>query len=60
MERCHEGRKILVAINADACEFTAFFNSGVSNATDLITGDSKNIDNGLTMPPYSVQILKQI
>ncbi len=60
MERCLDGQKILVAINADGAEFQAYFNAGVQNAVDLITGDIKNIEGSLTMPPYSVQILKQM
>ena len=59
MERCLDGRKILIAINADGSEFNAYFNAGVSKATDLITGNSVNMEGSLTMPPYSVQILKQ-
>ena len=60
MRRNLDDGQILVAINADAAEFTAFFNTEGNEMKDLITGDTVKTEGSLTMPPYSVQILKRV
>ena len=60
MERCLDGEKIYVAINADGAEFTANFGIDAPQMTDLITGDIVETQGHVTMPPYSVQFLKKV
>ena len=59
-ERKSESERVLVAINANACDFTA--NNGELSGTyeDLITGKKVDLSNQLSLPGYSVQYLKQL
>lgn len=54
--RCGEER-VLVAINADADEFTAHFDAGCGCAVDLITGEKFDFGGGTTLPGYSAKFL---
>ncbi|MFA5659631.1 MAG: alpha-amylase family glycosyl hydrolase [Oscillospiraceae bacterium] len=56
-ERSFEGEKILIAVNAGAENFTAHNISGIFQ--ELITDENITLTNGLSMPPYSVQFLRQ-
>ncbi len=52
-ERAAEGRRVLVAINADAVPYTAHFDAGCGRAVDLITGADHDFGGGSELPPYS-------
>lgn len=58
MERCFEGEKIFVAINADENPFDAYFNIGTNKLHELITDKGIEVNGPLHMEPYSVQFLK--
>lgn len=58
IERCAEGQRVLVAINADSNPYTARFDLGAARAVDLITGEARNLNGSLDMPPYSVRYWK--
>ena len=52
-ERKSEHERVLVAINADSVPFTAHFDAGCGQATDLITGALHDFGGGSELPPYS-------
>lgn len=54
-ERAAEGQRVLVAVNASEEEYTAHFDAGCGQATDLITGNLHDFGAGSLLPPYSVQ-----
>lgn len=57
-ERAYENERIIVMINADENEYTAFFDTkGASDGTNLFTGENTAL-NGNRMTPYSVQFIK--
>ncbi|MCR4749195.1 MAG: cyclomaltodextrinase [Lachnospiraceae bacterium] len=60
MKRELDGSIIYIAINAEDCEFKAYFNIGNVELEDLITHDMQKTDGSLTMPPYSAQFLKVV
>ena len=60
MKRELDGSIIYIAINAEDCEFKAYFNIGNVELKDLITHDMQKTDGSLTMPPYSAQFLKVV
>ena len=53
-ERNHNGKRVLVAINADANEYHAHFDAGCGRATDLITGYMHDFGGGSLLEPFSV------
>ncbi|MBQ7957562.1 MAG: alpha-glucosidase C-terminal domain-containing protein [Clostridia bacterium] len=57
-ERAYEGERIIVLINADENEYTAYFDAKADVATELITGARFDFSNGSRMPGYSVQYVK--
>lgn len=57
-ERCTEGERVLVAINADENEYTAHFDAGCGRAVDLITGEEHDFGGGSLLPAYSVYFWK--
>ncbi len=57
MERNLDGKRIFVAINAEANDFTAHFNYGCGKCIDLLTGNEIDLQNGMFMPGYSAQYL---
>ncbi len=52
-----DGEKIMVAVNADEHEYTAYFDAGCSQAKDLLTGEHIHLDQGFSMAPYRAYIL---
>ncbi len=60
VERKYESERVLVAINADACDFTANNSELSGTYEDLITGKKVDLSNQLSLPGYNVQYLKQI
>ena len=57
-ERSFEDERVFVAVNADSVPYTAHINAGCSQAVDLITGETYEISEGVSLPPYSVQYLR--
>lgn len=57
-ERKTDGERVLVAINADECEFTAHFDAGCGRAVDLLTGKDHDFGGGSIFQPYSAAIWK--
>ena len=58
MERVCDGERVLVAINADGCDFDAHFNIGCGELTDLVTGEKIAVNGPLHMPSYSAKFFK--
>ena len=56
-ERNCDGERVFVAINASDSEYTAHFDSGAAIMTDLISGETVHMENGLVMPGYSAYYL---
>ena len=50
--------RVLVAVNAEDRPYWARIDTGTSEATDLLTGETVRFDNGWQLPPYSVAYLK--
>ncbi|MCR5654960.1 MAG: cyclomaltodextrinase [Lachnospiraceae bacterium] len=57
-ERKSANERVLVAINADEAEYTAHFDAGCGQATDLITGELHDFGGGSTLAPYSAAFWK--
>ncbi|SCY03266.1 Glycosidase [Lachnospiraceae bacterium XBB2008] len=57
-ERKSENERVLVAINADSEPFTAHFDAGCGQATDLITGNLHDFGGGSELAPYSAYFWK--
>ncbi len=56
-ERRCDDERVLVAVNADAEEFTAHFDAGCGCAVDLITGEKFDFGGGTRLPAYSAKFL---
>ena len=52
-ERKSEQERVLVAINADAQDYTAHFDAGCGTAIDLISGKTHDFGGGSLLPAYS-------
>lgn len=57
-ERRSDRERVLVAINADGADFTAYFNADCGKAVDLITGEEITFGNGTVLPAYSAYFFK--
>lgn len=57
-ERAFEDERIIVLINADANEYTAYFDAKANSGTELLTGTNFDFSNGAKMHGYSVQYVK--
>ncbi len=53
IQRVCDGERVLVAINADGGDFDAGFDIGCGKLLDLMTGEEKEVNVPLRMPPYS-------
>lgn len=51
-ERAFEGKRVLVAVNADGSPFAAHFNANAGRARDLLTGEIHDFGGGSEIPPY--------
>ncbi|MBQ9269841.1 MAG: maltodextrin glucosidase [Oscillospiraceae bacterium] len=56
-QRCTDGQRVLVAVNADSQSYRAWFDPHCAQAVDLLTGQTWNFDGGCELPPYSVAYL---
>ncbi len=59
LRQCDDER-VLVAINADGCDYTAYGDFGAGSAIDLLTGNTTSFEGGLHMPAYSSMIMRII
>lgn len=57
-ERAFEDERIIVLINADVNEYTAYFDAKANSGTELLTGTNFEFSNGAKMAGYSVQYVK--
>ena len=57
-ERKTDGKRVLVAINADGEDFYAHFNAECGRAIDLITGEEHDFGGGSKLPPYTARFWK--
>ena len=57
-QRCADGDRVLVAVNADTQPYWARFEPGCSGAVDLLTGQTRSFEGGCELPPYSVAFLR--
>ena len=53
-----EGERVYVAVNATDQDFWAGFDAGTSQATDLISGNTVELNGGLNIPAYTAFFLK--
>ena len=56
-QRCTDGQRVLVAVNADSQPYRAWFDPHCAQAVDLLTGQTWCFDGGCELPPYSVAYL---
>lgn len=59
-ERCCDDERVLVAINADGCDYIAHFDANAGAAVDLITGEKHDFGGGSELPPYSARYWKVV
>ncbi len=57
-ERCADGERVLVMINADGEGYTAHYNANAGCGTDLLTGAHFDFGAGSYLEPYSVKYIK--
>ena len=57
-ERCADGERVLVMINADGEGYTAHYNANAGCGTDLLTGNHFDFGAGSYLEPYSVKYIK--
>ena len=57
-EREADGKRVLVAVNADDQPYTAHFDARAGRAVDLITGEPHDFGGGSELPPYSAYFWK--
>ncbi len=57
-ERAVDGERVLVAVNADGEDYTAYFDAGCGMAVDLITGKKHDFGGGSLLPAYSAAFWK--
>ena len=53
-----DGEKVLVAINADENEYTAYFDTECADAFNLITGEKEDLSGKVVLPPYSFRFYR--
>ncbi|WP_294408414.1 alpha-amylase family glycosyl hydrolase [uncultured Ruminococcus sp.] len=58
IERCCDGERIMVAINADDQPYTAHFDARCGRAEELLTGTMHDFGGGSELKPYSVEVWK--
>ena len=58
IERCCDGERIMVAINADDQPYTAHFDARCGRAEELLTGTMHDFGGGSELEPYSCHFWK--
>lgn len=58
IERCCDGERIMVAINADDQPYTAHFDARCGRAEELLTGTMHDFGGGSELKPYSIEVWK--
>lgn len=59
MSRTCDGETVLVAINADGCDFDAHFDIGCGQLKNLLTGEITPVTGPIHMAPYSAVFYKK-
>ena len=57
-ERASQNERILVAVNADDQDYTAYFDIGCKSVVDLISGERKEFSKAVVLPGYSAYFWK--
>ena len=57
-ERVFENERIIVLINADENEYTAYFDAKAEKGQELLSDKEFDFSGGSRMPGYSVQYVK--
>ena len=57
-ERAHEGKRIIVMLNASDCNYNLPIDLNLSTGKDLLTGKRVTLSSPITLPPYSIQIIE--
>ncbi|MBE5736190.1 MAG: maltodextrin glucosidase [Clostridiales bacterium] len=57
-ERAHEGKRIIVMLNASDSNYNLPIDLNLSTGTDLLTGKGITLSSPITLPPYSIQIIE--
>ncbi len=57
-ERCADGERVIVMVNADGEDYTAHYNANAGAGTDLLTGETFDFGAGSYLEPYSVKYIK--
>lgn len=57
-ERNHEGKKVIVMINASENAYDFNYNFNISTAINLLSNEKVSLSSTLTLPPYSIQIIE--
>lgn len=58
LQRRTEDERILIVLNIDENDYTAYFDSGAASAIDLLTGETVSFTNGLRIPAYTDMVLQ--
>ena len=56
--RSFEGENIIFALNMDDAPYTAHFDAGAADGTDLVTGRSVRFEGGLSIPAKTAYIVR--
>lgn len=59
-KRQMDNERIFVGVNADGCEYDAYFDTECHEAVNLVTGQTEVLDGKLSMKPYSFYFYKLI
>lgn len=57
-ERRYENDRVLVMINIDENEYTAYFDAKAEKGVDLISGKKINLSQGCMLEPYAVKYVR--
>lgn len=57
-ERRYENDRVLVMINIDENEYTAYFDAKAEKGVDLISGEEINLSQGVMLEPYAVKYVR--
>lgn len=57
-ERRCDNERVLIAVNADEQDYTAYFNYDAREAVDLITNQTYTLEGNFHMPAYSAYVLR--
>ena len=53
-----DGERLIIAINADSNDYTAWFDAGAQTMHDLLTDQDVSLQDGLKLPAFTAMILR--